>query len=205
MCVLGGCVFHTQNGIRAGLALKIATDERFRYLDGERDLVGERDEDGMTALQLLSCNPKAFERVRRRGFLKRISSKGKYHKVNIMNTIFLLFSFSAHINGVIFFFIFLVKRFFFFFFNLQKIIFYFIYNISLMSRSSYGRVKLQKLLVLVIPPCPTMSHSSCRVEVTRWEWVFLPCPVLSFFLLAPIALSSFLCSLLGNLGNLDSG
>ena len=115
LCVLGGCVFHTQNGIRAGLALKIATDKRFRYLDGERDLVGERDEDGMTALQLLSCNPKAFEPVRRRGFLKRISSKGKYHKVNIMNTIFLLFSFSAHINGVIFFFIFLVKRFFFFF------------------------------------------------------------------------------------------
>ncbi|KAF3947642.1 hypothetical protein CMV_026251 [Castanea mollissima] len=50
-----------------GLALEIATHERFRYL------VGERDEDGMTALQLLSCNPKAFEPVRRRGFLKRIS------------------------------------------------------------------------------------------------------------------------------------
>ncbi|KAM3701917.1 hypothetical protein ACJW31_05G212300 [Castanea mollissima] len=52
-----------------GLALEIATHERFRYL------VGERDEDGMTALQLLSCNPKAFEPVRRRGFLKRISIK----------------------------------------------------------------------------------------------------------------------------------
>ncbi|KAM3749757.1 hypothetical protein ACB098_05G211600 [Castanea mollissima] len=52
-----------------GLALEIATPERFRYL------VGERDEDGMTALQLLSCNPKAFEPVRRRGFLKRISIK----------------------------------------------------------------------------------------------------------------------------------
>ena len=100
----GYCVFHTQNGIRAGLALKIATHGRFKYL------VGERDEDGMTALQLLSCNPKAFEPVRRRGFLKRISSKGKYLIVNIINTIFLLFSFSAHINGVIFFFIFLVKR-----------------------------------------------------------------------------------------------
>ncbi|KAK4551131.1 hypothetical protein RGQ29_032517 [Quercus rubra] len=49
------------------LALEIAT--RFRYL------VSQRDEDGMTALQLLSCNPKAFERVRRRGFLKRISFK----------------------------------------------------------------------------------------------------------------------------------
>ena len=100
----GYCVFHTQNGIRAGLALEIATHGRFKYL------VGERDEDGMTALQLLSCNPKAFEPVRRRGFLKRISSKGKYLIVNIINTIFLLFSFSAHINGVIFFFIFLVKR-----------------------------------------------------------------------------------------------
>lgn len=99
-----GCGFQTQNGIRAGLALEIATHERFKYL------VGERDEDGMTALQLLSCNPKAFEPVRKRGFLKRISSKGKYHKVNIINTIFLLFFFSAHVNGVIFFFIFLVKR-----------------------------------------------------------------------------------------------
>ncbi|KAK4588487.1 hypothetical protein RGQ29_019477 [Quercus rubra] len=54
-----------------GLALKIATHGRFKYL------VGERDEDGMTALQLLSCNPKAFEPVRSRGFLKRISSKVK--------------------------------------------------------------------------------------------------------------------------------
>ncbi|KAM4102273.1 hypothetical protein ACB094_05G211600 [Castanea mollissima] len=54
-----------------GLALEIATHERFRYL------VSERDEDGMTALQLLSCNPKAFEPERRRGFLKRISSKIK--------------------------------------------------------------------------------------------------------------------------------
>ncbi|KAK4588492.1 hypothetical protein RGQ29_019477 [Quercus rubra] len=52
-----------------GLALKIATHGRFKYL------VGERDEDGMTALQLLSCNPKAFEPVRSRGFLKRISIK----------------------------------------------------------------------------------------------------------------------------------
>uniref|UniRef100_A0A7N2LSX8 Uncharacterized protein n=1 Tax=Quercus lobata TaxID=97700 RepID=A0A7N2LSX8_QUELO len=63
---------------RYDLDLEIAT--RFRYL------VRERDEDGMTVLQLLSCgylsygvacNPKAFERVRRRGFLKRISGKEK--------------------------------------------------------------------------------------------------------------------------------
>ncbi|XP_030968777.1 uncharacterized protein LOC115989250 isoform X3 [Quercus lobata] len=38
-------------------------------------IVGERDQDGMTALQLLSCNPSAFEPARRRGFLKRISNK----------------------------------------------------------------------------------------------------------------------------------
>ncbi|KAK7832036.1 ankyrin repeat-containing protein bda1 [Quercus suber] len=41
-----------------GLALEIATHGRFKYL------VGERDEDGMTALQLLSCNPKAFIQLR---------------------------------------------------------------------------------------------------------------------------------------------
>ena len=58
--------------LRADLALEIAT--RFRYL------VSQRDEDGMTALQLLSCNPKAFERERRRGFLKRISCKGNIVK-----------------------------------------------------------------------------------------------------------------------------
>ncbi|XP_030969542.1 uncharacterized protein LOC115989803 isoform X2 [Quercus lobata] len=58
-----------------GLALKIARDDRFRYLEPHRPLVGKRDEDGMTTLQLLSCNPKAFEPVRRRGFLKRISIK----------------------------------------------------------------------------------------------------------------------------------
>ncbi|KAM3701369.1 hypothetical protein ACJW30_05G166300 [Castanea mollissima] len=48
------------------LALDIA--RRFGHI------VGERDQDGMTALQLLSCNPSAFEPARRRGFHKRISS-----------------------------------------------------------------------------------------------------------------------------------
>ena len=61
--------------------MKIATHERFM------DLVGERDEDGMTALQVLSCNPKAFEPVRRRRFLKRISGKGNYRKVYMIVTI----------------------------------------------------------------------------------------------------------------------
>uniref|UniRef100_A0A7N2R5H1 Ankyrin repeat-containing protein n=1 Tax=Quercus lobata TaxID=97700 RepID=A0A7N2R5H1_QUELO len=50
------------------LALNIA--RRFGHI------VGERDHDGMTALQLLSCNPSAFEPARRRGFLKRNSSNG---------------------------------------------------------------------------------------------------------------------------------
>ena len=73
-----GIVFPYTKCIRADLALEIAT--RFRYL------VGKRDKDGMTAFQLLSCNPKAFERVRRRGFLKRISGKGKYRKVYMIVT-----------------------------------------------------------------------------------------------------------------------
>jgi hypothetical protein len=58
------------------LALKIA--KRFRYL------VNERDEDGLTGLQLLSCNAKAFEPVRSRGFLKRIYGNGKYYEVYII-------------------------------------------------------------------------------------------------------------------------
>ncbi|XP_059438946.1 ankyrin repeat-containing protein ITN1-like [Corylus avellana] len=47
-----------------GLALKIA--ERFGHI------IDKRDEDGMTALQLLSCNPSAFKNVHRRGLFKRI-------------------------------------------------------------------------------------------------------------------------------------
>ena len=73
-----GIVFPYTKCIRADLALEIAT--RFRYL------VGKRDKDGMTTFQLFSCNPKAFERVRRRRFLKRISGKGKYRKVYMIVT-----------------------------------------------------------------------------------------------------------------------
>ncbi|KAE7995338.1 hypothetical protein FH972_000147 [Carpinus fangiana] len=51
-----------------GLALKIV--ERFGHI------IDERDEDGMTALRLLSCNPSAFQTVRRRGLLNRIINSG---------------------------------------------------------------------------------------------------------------------------------
>ncbi|XP_059437036.1 uncharacterized protein LOC132170159 [Corylus avellana] len=51
-----------------GLALKIV--ELFEHI------IDERDEDGMTALQLLSCNPSAFLTVRRRGLLNRIINSG---------------------------------------------------------------------------------------------------------------------------------
>ncbi|KAB1200041.1 hypothetical protein CJ030_MR0G008591 [Morella rubra] len=53
-----------------GLAVKIA--ERYKYL------VGQRDQDGMTALQLLTYFPSAFEAVQERGFLHKISSLGMY-------------------------------------------------------------------------------------------------------------------------------
>ena len=63
--------------------MKIA--KRFGYL------VNERDEDGLTGLQLLSCNTKAFELVRRRGFLRRIYGNGKYYKVYIIIYLFIYF------------------------------------------------------------------------------------------------------------------
>jgi hypothetical protein len=40
-------------------------------------LVGEQDADGMTALQLLSCNREAFQRADERGFLDQILNYGK--------------------------------------------------------------------------------------------------------------------------------
>uniref|UniRef100_A0A7N2LRJ6 Uncharacterized protein n=1 Tax=Quercus lobata TaxID=97700 RepID=A0A7N2LRJ6_QUELO len=51
------------------LALQIAT--KFEQL------VGERDTDGMTGLQLLSCNPGAFHREDEMSFFKKIVNSGK--------------------------------------------------------------------------------------------------------------------------------
>jgi hypothetical protein len=47
-------------------------------------IIDERDEDGMTALQLLSCNYSAFETVRKQGLLKRIYSSGIYDQVCLL-------------------------------------------------------------------------------------------------------------------------
>ena len=43
-------------------------------------LVGERDTDGMTGLQLLSCNPGAFQREDEMSFFKKIVNSGWYNQ-----------------------------------------------------------------------------------------------------------------------------
>jgi hypothetical protein len=45
-------------------------------------LVGERDADGMTGLQLLSCNPGAFRREAKKEFLEQILSSGSFLSLN---------------------------------------------------------------------------------------------------------------------------
>jgi hypothetical protein len=69
-------------------------------------IIDERDEDGMTALQLLSCNYSAFETVRKRGLLKRIYSSGMYDQVCLLEYyqhFTFLFTSSSHNMYVAFF------------------------------------------------------------------------------------------------------
>lgn len=49
---------------RTELALEIAKEYKY--------LIGEKDMDGMTALQLLSCKPEAFKLKQERGFFKKL-------------------------------------------------------------------------------------------------------------------------------------
>ncbi|KAK7850410.1 hypothetical protein CFP56_001015 [Quercus suber] len=75
---------------RYGLALNIA--RRFRHI------IGEEDQDEMTALQLLSCMPSAFEPVRRSGSHVINFTNGKDHFCTYLQLTFHIIYIYIYIN-----------------------------------------------------------------------------------------------------------